>query len=226
MRLLPKDKSGKIEFCKVHLAAWAEHAAAIGTTPEQVAELATRTEAARLALIEQDQAQQAARAATLRLKIAIENMTSSASAIILQIRSEAGRGGDGVYLLAQISAPAKGSPIAPPGRPFGFKAELDAIGGLRLTWKCRNPRGSQGTIYQLWRRIDGGKLTYIGGTGRRRYVDATVPAGSAGVMYQIQAVRSTAKGDWATFNVVLGTRIRGKMLATMQIGASVKTIAA
>ncbi|MGH7214446.1 MAG: hypothetical protein ACREIT_06755, partial [Tepidisphaeraceae bacterium] len=84
MRLLPKDKAGKIEFCKVRLVPWAEHAAAIGTTPEMVAELTARTEAARLALIEQYQARQAAQAATLKLKTAIANMTTTATAIVLQ----------------------------------------------------------------------------------------------------------------------------------------------
>ncbi|MGH7214903.1 MAG: hypothetical protein ACREIT_09080, partial [Tepidisphaeraceae bacterium] len=147
-----------------------------------------------------------------------------ATAIVLQVRSEAAHAGDGVYSLASIPVPAKASPIAPPGKPSAFEAALDVTGALTLTWKCKNPRGSQGTIYQLWRKIDGGALTYIGGAGRRRFVDATVPAGSAGVVYQIQAVRSTAKGEWATFNVNLGTR--GKMPTSVRIGSPPMTIAA
>jgi len=36
-------------------------------------------------------------------------------------------------------------------------------------------------------------------------VDATIPAGSSQVTYQMQAVRSTAAGPWAQFNVNFGT---------------------
>ena len=73
------------------------------------------------------------------------------------------------------------------------------------------PSGSTGTIYQIWRQIapPDGPLEYIGGSGMREFTDSTLPEGSSNVMYQIQAVRSTAVGEVATFNVKFGTSSAG-----------------
>ena len=57
---------------------------------------------------------------------------------------------------------------------------------------------------QVWRRIEGGEPVYCGGCGKKTYTDNTVPAGTTNVTYDIQAVRSTAAGPWATFNVFFG----------------------
>ena len=75
-----------------------------------------------------------------------------------------------------------------------------------------------GTIYQVSRRTGatgaGGAFVAVGGTGTRSFVDPTVPAGAAAVTYQIQAVRSTAVGPWAQFNVNFGVSGTG-MTATV-----------
>ncbi len=39
------------------------------------------------------------------------------------------------------------------GLPSRFAVQLQATGSLTLTWECKNPRGSEGTIYQVWRRL-------------------------------------------------------------------------
>jgi hypothetical protein len=205
MRLIPKDKVGKIQFCIGHLPAWAEHADQIGVAPEDVALLAGSTEEARLAYAEQQQAQQAAQAATLKLTIALEKMQTQASAILAMVRGKAAGAGPGVYSLAEIPAPEKPSPIAAPGTPTGFTVSLDAIGAVTLTWKCKNPRGSTGTTYHIWRQIDNGQFVYMGICGTKRYVDQTFPRGTASVTYQIQAMRSTTKGPIALFPVNFGT---------------------
>jgi hypothetical protein len=46
---------------------------------------------------------------------------------------------------------------------------------------------------------------YLGGCGPKQFTDRTIPAGVSGVTYQMQAVRSTAVGPWAQFNVNFGT---------------------
>lgn len=204
MRLLPKDKTGRIEFCEGRLAPWAENAAEIGTTPEQVAELAALTAEAREALSAQAQAEQTARSATMRLQDAISRMSTAAGAIVLQVRSRAAIAGDTVYSLASISPPAEPSPIAAPGKPTGITAQLKPDGGLLLTWRCDNPRGSQGTIYQVYRRTDNGELKFIGGTGKKKFFDNTLPPGAAVVVYQIRAERSTRVGEWGQQIVHLG----------------------
>jgi hypothetical protein len=144
-------------------------------------------------------------------------MTNAGMAIIEQVRTKARSSGEGVYPLANIPAPATPTPVGPPGTPDTFKVSLDGAGGLILTWKCANPAGSVGTMYQVYRRVTPtGEFTYIGGTGTREFTDVTVPAGSSQVTYKIQAVRSTAVGLWAQFNVLFGVSGSGEMTAAVE----------
>ena len=206
MRLIPKDKVGKIQFCKSRLPAWTEHADRIGVAPEYIALLAGSTEEARLAYAEQQQAQQAAQTATLKLNIALEKMQTQAAAILGMVpRKAQATGDDGVYSLASMPVPAGHSPIGAPGTPTRFTVKLDAIGAVTLTWKCKNPRGSTGTTYYIWRQIDNGPFVYMGICGTKRYVDETFPRGTASVTYRIQAMRSKTKGPPALFPVNFGT---------------------
>ena len=108
------------------------------------------------------------------------------------------------------------SPRPAPGTPSDFGIKLSGDGSLTLTWTCKNPKGSTGTMYQVYRRTTAtGEFTYLGGAGEKKFVDATVPAGTARVTYQIQAVRSTAVGPWAQFNVTFGTAGGGGAVAAV-----------
>lgn len=205
MRRLPKPKSAKIRYCQTRLPKWAAHAAEIGTTPELVAQLEAATAAARLARRQQRKTIQAARSATLAFNQALARMATLASAIIGQVDIRAKTDGPHVYPLAEIDPPAKGTPPGPPGKPYDLSVSLGEAGDITLRWKCNNPRGTQGTQYQLWRRLDGGPMTFIATASRRRFVDETIPAGTKTVVYQIQATRLARVGPVAQFNVNLGT---------------------
>ena len=155
MRLVPRNKAPQIQFFARHLEQWAAEAGSIGLAPEDVADLAAKTDAARAALAVQQQAQAAAQSATLSLRIAMEAMASKGAAMILQIRAKANEAGNGVYPLASISPPNAPSPIGAPGTPHSFTFSLDQGGVLRLKWKCQNPRGSVGTMNQVRRQVGG-----------------------------------------------------------------------
>jgi hypothetical protein len=205
MRVVPRNHGPKIQFFRTHVAKWAQDPLAIGTSAELVAELQAMTDEAAAALAAQHAAQQAARAATLRLRTAIDRMASLGSSVMLQIRGHAGRSAS-VYALASIPVPAKKSPIAPPGTPHSFKADLWQDGSLALRWKCRNPRGTAGTMYHVYRRIGpSGELRYLGVSGAKRFVDETIPPGSPSVEYQVRAVRGKTVGQWASFCTSFGT---------------------
>jgi hypothetical protein len=206
-KVLPATRVRRIEFCESHLGTFAERAELIGTTPAAVADLADKTTAARAAFEAARAAQQAARAATLEYHLATAAMTLAAADIIKQVKAKAAASGDdGVYALASIPAPRAPSPAPPPGKPTAFAAALNADGSVTLRWQCANPRGTSGTVYQVWRRVGGagGTFEHLGATGVKRYTDATLPAGASAVTYQIQAVRSTAAGACAQFNVNFG----------------------
>ena len=74
-------------------------------------------------------------------------------------------------------------------------------GSVKLIWKCANPTGSTGTIYQVYRKLGtAADFQFVGGVGIKEFQDTTIPAGTMGVVYQITAVRSTSIGEPAQFN--------------------------
>ncbi len=107
-----------------------------------------------------------------------------------------------------LSVRAKPSPIAPPGSATSFSVDLDGNGDIKLEWKCKHPRGSVGVMYQVFRQLDrSGRFEFVGGVGRRKFVDATVPAGTKQIIYEIRAVRGTKSGSPSQFNVQFGKKI-------------------
>lgn len=98
------------------------------------------------------------------------------------------------------------SPVPSPGACSNFNVTLSGDGSLLLKWKCRNPARARGTIYQVWRRVgSAADFTYAGGTGQKNFRETMLPAGTTTVTYQVQAVRSTATGPWAQFNLNFGS---------------------
>ena len=147
MRTVPRNQIPKITFFKSRLPKWADNASDIGLNPDDVVTMQEKTDAARAALSAQRLAQQAAESATLNLRIALDAMATQGASMLMQIRAKAGMTGKAVYPLAQISPPSKGSPVGEPGMPNRFNFTMDQEGTLRLTWTCKNPRGSVGTMY-------------------------------------------------------------------------------
>jgi len=213
MGIVPRNNLEKLEYFQTHVAKWLQNAGQIGTSVEQVEALAQRVQAARAALAAQRAAQNQARSATLTFNDALDEVARAGSAIIQQIRAAAKMEGNGVYPLASIPPPAKPAPIRRPGKPSDLRVDLQPGGALALLWSCRNPRGSTGTVYHLWRQLGpSGPFTFLGIAGGKRFVDETVPPGTSQIVYQIQAIRSTAQGTAAQFPVNLagsGRRVGG-----------------
>jgi hypothetical protein len=207
MSLVPRTVADRIQYYETQLPAWANVAEAIGSTPEEIAAVQDITADAREAYAQQQAAQAAAQAATIRLRNALAKMQTLGSAVIVRARVKAQTSGDpAVYSMARIPVPEKGSPLAEPGTPSGFKVQLQQDGTLELGWTCENPAGSSGTIYEIFRSDagPGGRFAYIGNTGAKKFTDARIPAGASQVTYKLQAVRSTKVGACAFFNVNFG----------------------
>lgn len=208
--ILPDDAAGRITFFEVHQQPWADHAVAIGVSGAAVAALGVRTAEARAAQTAQAVAYGQARSATLALQLAASAMTTAGTDLIRQIKAKAATDGPAVYSLALLPAPAKPSPTPPPGTPTAFTFTLNQTGALMIQWKCRNPRGSSGTMYEIARCIGAdGPLVTLGVAGRKRFIDDTIPAGVRGITYQITARRSTAQGMPARFTVNFGVKAAG-----------------
>jgi hypothetical protein len=216
MGLIPDTKIGRIQFYQSKITPWTTNAVAIGTTAAAVTDLGTKADAAATKLDAQIAAQEAAKTATLAADNAVSALMVAGAAIIKNIRAKAETTGASVYELAEIPPPATPTPIGPLGTPGDFNVALSVTGALQLKWKCTNPVGATGTIYQIFRRIGAaGEFVYIGGSGAKTFTDATVPAGSSQVAYQLQAVRSTSVGPFAQFNVNFGVSSGGQMTASV-----------
>lgn len=223
MSIVPESRLGKIEFYEAHTAPWTANAAAIGLTPASVTGLTALVTAARAAFNAAEAARQAAKTATQNYYDKVRAMHSGPGAgqdMIDTIRVYAQSKNDpNVYTLAQIPPPAAGSAAPPPGTPANFTVGLLQDGSVELKWKCSNPAGTQGTVYEVRRRTGGdtGPFVFVGSVGVRTFVDGTVPSGSAPVTYQITAVRSTTRGNPAQFTVNFGND--GASVSTIKIAA-------
>lgn len=227
MSIVPETRSGKVEFYQVHAPVWAEDPASIGLTAEDVAELQERVDEAQAALIEHQRAQEAARAATQRYHHAVRRMHSGGgipdgsptvggvcgTALLKRIKAYAQITGDaGVYVRAQIGEPRKtGRPgsAGAPGKPYGFEVALTQMGWLELTWKCDNPDGTVGTVYQVMRALEDGPSVPRAMVGEKRLLDETVPPGTRVIRYEVTAMRSTGKGESAEYVVRFGAQAGG-----------------
>lgn len=212
--IVPVKRVDKVQFYEDHIVPFTTNAVAIGITTTEVTDLDTKTDAARAAYT----ARQAAKSATELFYNAVNTMGSAGAAIIKKIRAKVEQTGNpNLYALAQIPAPQAPSPVPPPGTPTHFKVSLSQGGALTLAWKCPNPAGAVGTIYQVSQRVGtSGPLTFIGATGNKKFIDQTLPTGSSSITYRIVAVRSTAQGPEALFTVNFGVSAGGgEMMASI-----------
>lgn len=216
MSVLPSSKAERVQWCQDHVEPWTTNFAAIGVTSAAVSAWSTKVTAASSAFDAKRLAYQAAEAATNDYYAAVAAMTNASSALIKQIKAQAQIVGPTVYGLAEIPAPADPTHRDPPGTPTDLKLELTPTGILLMKWKCNNPRGLGGTMYQVYRRHTPlGAFLPLGGTGSKSFTDDSIPAGSTQLTYQIQAVRSTALGIAAEFNVNFGINSGGGTTAIL-----------
>jgi len=206
MAVVPSSRLGKIEFYESHLAAWAANAEAIGLTPAQVLALQTLVMTARGSWLDAETARESSKASTLNFHTNTDNMAHIGSALLSNIRSFAETSGDAnVYALAQIPAPSTPAPVGPPGQPYELGIGLSQTGAVSLTWKCDNPSGASGTVYEIQRRIGSESFRFLEIAGERAFEDGGIPAGSTGIVYQITAIRGKTRGPAAQFLVNFGT---------------------
>ena len=224
MDTVPSSRLGKIEFYESHIGPFSTNAAAIGLTPASVTALSTATTGARAAYNAHLSAIEASKAATQFFYDKVKTLHSGpglGADMIQQIKTFAQTTNNpNVYVLAQIPAPGPSGEVPPPGTPFDFKINLLQTGAIELKWKCNNPEGAAGTIYEVRRKLNGPTdYQFVGATGVRSFIDDTLPSGGGPngnpIIYQITAVRSTTKGDPATVLVNFGVGGGGGFSITM-----------
>lgn len=208
MAIIPSRIQDQLDFFDQHQGPWGLNAASIGISSGQATAFKNAAAAARTAYNTQLAAQQTAKTATASAKAAIGDARTMCGNLINLIKGFADNSATPatVYSLAQIPAPASPSTAPPPGTASDFKVTLLQNGSVTIKWKCANPAGTSGTIYEVRRRI-GGSTTpwvFIGATGLRNFNDDTIPSGTPAATYEVTAVRSTTRGNPATLLVQFG----------------------
>lgn len=227
MAIMPDKKIEKLGWCEAHVTPWTDNAVAIGSSAAAVTDFSTKVTTARAAYVTKQAAEEAVRNANGDFDMALNAATTAAADIVKSVRAKAATSGDSIYTLASLPIPATPSPKPPPGQPTDIKVSLTATGALDMKWKCPNPAGATGTIYNIFRRIGStGEFDYVGGSGIREWTDETAPAGVPLIMYKIQAVRSTTTGPWATFNVFMGVSSNGAAMITSVVNTTPPKLAA
>ena len=80
--------------------------------------------------------------------------------------------------------------------------------------------------YEVERKIGAGDFQLLGNSGVRTFVDPSLPAGTAEVIYRITAARTTGKGLPATFLVQFGTAASGGAVTTSVMAGGEPKLAA
>lgn len=197
MGIVPPTRQEKIAFYAAHLSPWGLHATDIGTSVAAVGNLTSLVEAAQAAFLAANEARDASKAATQAYYAAVASMGKSGGDIISAIRTYASTTNNlAVFDLAALPRPAEDTPIPAPGTPRDYLLLLNTSGALTLKWKCTNPEGANGTVYEITRRLSPtGDFAYVGvAGGDKTYTDETLPAGSSGVAYRVTGLRSGLRG--------------------------------
>lgn len=197
MSTVPRKDLETIQFFELHVPVWTGTPAAIGLTPAQVTALDTLTKAARNTYTAQQNAKNAAKAATVNFRSAIAALRNNGADLVKLIRAFAQTTNNpNVYALAQINPPAPPTPRPAPGQPTDFTVALTTEGAISLRWKAANASPSSGAFFNIRRKLAGqNAFEIIGNTGSKSFVDDTIPLGTTHATYIIQGYRGTTAGE-------------------------------
>lgn len=221
---LPTDPAEVVAFVSSRAEVWALNQPLIGSTPAEVAAVEAILAEAKAAMRAAGIARDAARSATQQYYDAARRLRN-ASRIVVDNAKNLARASDdaSVYQHARLNPPkVRARQAPPPGKPVRVECEAKQFGQVVVTWKCANPRGLHGVVYEVLRRTlevserDGkrvvrwGPMEHIGiAGGDKRFVDTTVPVGVPQVSYMIVSMHNGRKGETSNETPLqFGTQMR------------------
>lgn len=212
---LPKNPGDALEWILNRADRWQAHAAELGLSEQAAADMLALAETARAARLNAQRQRAIARGATEAWNAAIGEAMDAAGAIVSTVKATAQTeeqsggppAGGRVYTLALLSPPSPRRRLGPrPGTPTRLDARLLGSGALGLAFRCEHPPGARGVVYEIYRQDAPERpFEFLATTGVKRFVDRTIPPGTARVVYQIIATRAgggrASRGDPAVFPV-------------------------
>lgn len=193
MPVQPRKKVENIEFFEQRNPIWTANAAALNLTPEELASLTALTDAARDAYTAAQLAASQALTATANQDQAIAAMRGLGGELIKKIRVTAEQTSDpSLFGLAQIPTPKDPAPI-PPVEASNITFGLLPSGSLELAW---DGSVSTGTTYIVRRALtpaggNPGSFQDLGFADEKRYIDSTIPPGTAEARYVVRAKKGS-----------------------------------
>ena len=217
-------RSDFLEWCQVHAPVFTAAVAEIGLSAEEALAFAEATTLAQTRSLAQEAAKETAKVATQQVVSAFDDLGNTVGNVVRTIRAYAEMSNDpnAIYAIAQIPPPAQPSPLPPPAQPTDLTVLLDPTAGtLTLHWKAKNPVGASGTSYIIRRRLpDQTEFAFIGVSGKKAFVDATLVAGPDSVQYTVQGQRGDLAGPVSPiFTVNFGKLPDGGRSATVSTAA-------
>jgi len=217
----PDRISQLLQFGGDHAPVFLANAANIGILPATATSYNTAYQAFADAVAAATKARQESKRATDAQNEALQAFRSLNGDVVRKIRSFAQLQADPnkTYGLAQIDPIAPPSPVGPPGVCTDFKVFLNSDGSIRLTWKCKNPPNAAGTGYAVRRRNGPtGSFMFVGTSGKKDFIDRTIPAGTSTVTYEVQGQRSGINGPVSQFTVQFGMGGNGQATVSVTNG--------
>jgi hypothetical protein len=207
-RITRSPRPAAVSFAAAHVEPFTDNAALLGLPPGLLAAYTGAVQEARDALAQVEAARQAYKAAAALAESRCNALNRVMTRAVETIDLTASTAADPsvLYQAAQLIPPNTPGVMPAPGRCDSFKAALNSDGSVTISWKCRNPDNAHGTIYQVLRRLPGeGTFKQVELTARKRFRDATLPAGAGQAQYTVQGRRGNTLGPLsAAFTVLLG----------------------
>jgi hypothetical protein len=183
---------------------WSANFSRCGLTQETANEMKNATSAAQAAYTAWTAAQRAAKEANEVWRSAKAANRAIATAGVKTVRTFASRSSNPteVYTLSGVPAPKTPNFGVPPGTPGSVTVALDVnTGALDVRFECNNPPGLSGTVYVVNRAVSTvaqpnvfGPFQQVAITSTKRFVDASLIAGTPRIQYIITAQRGSLVG--------------------------------
>ncbi|MEQ1822746.1 MAG: hypothetical protein ABL949_09560 [Fimbriimonadaceae bacterium] len=188
MAVVPSKKLACSVWANTHAPIFKTNATALGLVAAQTTGLETKALALTNAILAQNNARDAAIAATEAADAALADLKAQAASCIASIRAKADASADptAVYNLALIPVPAQPSPSGPPSDATDVSAHLRNDGTIQLTWKGTSRNGQ---FFTVWRKLSTQQWAQIGSTAKKQFIDSTLTAGTTSATYMVRSQR-------------------------------------
>lgn len=188
MAVIPQKKLACSVWANTHAPIFKLNATALGLAAAQTTGMETKALVLTNAILAQNNARDAAIAATEAADVALADLKAQAASCVASIRAKADASADptAVYNLALIPVPAFPSPAGPPTDASDVAAHLRNDGTIQITWKG-TVRNAQ--FFTVWRRLSTQAWTQIGSTAKKQFIDGTLTAGTTSATYMVRSQR-------------------------------------